>query len=190
MDVQKNVCFVSKLRYLNVQKDPGFTVQKAVPGGTTAINLPAEFVKFKEHRCLTNIPEIIEFLRKVMGERPQLGIREIREKTKVELYDEEMAKLKDQVARTEKAKANLPPTEEEKLEQKKGKDDKIVKSAEEVIKPKQEDKTFKCWLGRCTDSFGSAMGLQKHLRLSHKKTITIASIVRKFNELAKENRPG
>ena len=94
MNVQKNVCFTSKLRYLNVQKSPGHTVQQPiVGGGTVAIQHPAEFIRFKEHRCLTNSQEVIDFLRNKITESPELGLREIKIKTGQEKYEDEMAKL-------------------------------------------------------------------------------------------------
>ena len=79
MDVQKNVCFTSKLRYLKVQKSPGYAINKpVVGGGTVAIQQQPEFVRFKEHRLLTNSPEIIDFIRKKITESPELGLREIK----------------------------------------------------------------------------------------------------------------
>lgn len=168
MNVQEKVCFVSKKRYLSVQKYPGFTVQKAVPGGTTAVNEPAEFVKFKDHRILTNSTDIIEFLRKVSKEKPELGIREIREKTKKELYVDEMAKLKEQMDRVKKMKGELAPTEEEKEAQ----EEKIVEEVEEVTGRKMY--TAPCadcdWVASSSVSQAHANNkLRGHRAAKHKK---------------------
>lgn len=183
MNVQENVCFVSKLRYLNIQKSPGYTVHKPTPGGgTVAVQEVPEFVKFKNHRVVTNSPDIIEFLRKVVKERPQLGIREIREKTKQELYDDQVAKVKENLARLEQMKNELPPTEEEKEEQK----EEIIKSAEGAVTPKVMEKPFGCWLGKCSMTFTSIEGLQRHLTATHNKKMKKVSIIRKLKELAKE----
>jgi hypothetical protein len=183
MDVQKSVCFVSKARYLNVQKYPGYTIQKAVPGGSTAVNEPAEFVRFKDHRILTNSPEIIEFLRKVAKERPQLGIREIKEKTKEELYQEEMAKLKEQVDRVKKMKDSLPPTEEEKKEE----EGKFVDSAKEISEPKTTENPFKCWICGCSQTvfnkpIKNERSLAMHIRKAHGKNLKISTIKKRLAE--------
>jgi len=178
MNVQKNVCFVSKLRYLNVQKSPGYTTNKpTVGGGTVAVQEPPEFVKFKNHRVVTNSSEIIEFLRKVTKERPQLGIREIKEKTKQELYDDQVAKVKEELARAEKMKAELALTDEEKEEKR----EQVIESIEDTV-----DKQFKCWLGNCKASSTTVGGLQRHLDSFHRKKMTQVSIIRKLKELAKE----
>ena len=132
MNVQKNVCFTSKLRYLNVQKSPGHTIQQpVVGGGTVAVQQPAEFVKFKEHRCITNSQEVIDFLRKIMDgpKRSNLGLREIKIRTKQEEYVDEMAKLEEQIKRVNEAKGKLPLTQEEK----EVKQEEVVESAKTVV---------------------------------------------------------
>lgn len=184
MDVQKNVCFVSKLRYLNVQKSPGYVINKPIPGGgTVAVQEIPEFIKFKDHRLLTNSQEIIDFIRDISVKKPQLGIKEIKIKTKQEQYEDEMAKLQEQIKRVNEAKGKLSPTEEEKKEKR----EEIVESAKEVAKKLPERKPFRCWLGNCMASANTLQGLQKHLNDFHRKKMTKENIIRKLNNLAKED---
>ena len=179
MNVQKNVCFTSKLRYLNVQKSPGHTVQQPiVGGGTVAIQHPAEFIRFKEHRCLTNSQEVIDFLRNKITESPELGLREIKIKTEQEKYEDEMAKLQEQIKRVNEAKGKLPLTQDEK----EVKQEEIVESAKTVV-----NKPFVCWLGKCRAPSATLQGLQKHLNDFHKRHMKKENIVKKLNELAKED---
>lgn len=181
MDVQKNVCFVSKLRYLNVQKSPGYTINKpTVGGGTVAVQEPAEFVRFKDHRCLTNSQEIIDFLRKKITESPELGLREIKKKTKQEEYEDELSKLQEQIKRVNDAKSKVALTAEEKEEKR----EEVIESAEKTIDNKMDRKQFKCWLGKCKASSATLQGLQKHLNDFHKKHMKKENIIRKLNELS------
>jgi len=178
MNVQKNVCFTSKLRYLNVQKSPGHTVQQPiVGGGTVAIQHPAEFIRFKEHRCLTNSPEVIDFLRKLMDDpkHTRLGLREIKIKTQQEKYEDEMAKLEEQIKRVNEAKSSLAINAEAKQEE-------AVEPTKPVV-----NKPFVCWLGKCRAPSATLQGLQKHLNDFHKRHMKKENIVKKLNELAKED---
>ena len=183
MNVQENVCFVSKARYLNVQKSPGYTINKpTVGGGTVAVQEPPEFVRFKDHRCLTNSQEVIDFLREKIKDSPQLGLREIKIKTKQEEYEDELAKLQEQIKRVNDAKTKVSLTTEEKEEKQK----EVIESAKEVIDGKMDRKQFECWLGKCKASSGTLQGLQKHLNDFHRKHMKKENITRKLNELAKE----
>ena len=184
MNVQKNVCFTSKLRYLNVQKSPGGTINKpTVGGGVIAVQEPAVFVKFKEHRCLTNSQEVIDFLRKKITESPELGLREIKIKTKQETYEDELAKLQERIKRVNEAKAKVGLTKEEK----ETKQEEVIESAKETIEGKMDRKPFHCWLGKCKASSATLQGLQKHLNDFHRKHMTKESIIKKLNELSKED---
>ncbi len=184
MNVQKNVCFTSKLRYLKVQKSPGYAINKPiVGGGTVAIQQQPEFVRFKEHRLLTNSQEIIDFIRKKITESPELGLREIKIKTKQETYEDELAKLQEQIKRVNDAKTKVGLTEEEKEE----KQEKVIESAEEKVDGKMDRKEFRCWLGKCKASSATLQGLQKHLNDFHRKHMKKENIIRKLNELSKED---
>lgn len=184
MNVQENVCFVSKLRYLNVQKSPGYTINKpTVGGGTVAVQEPPEFVRFKDHRLLTNSQEIIDFLREKIKDSPQLGLREIKIKTKQEEYEDELAKLQEQIKRVNDAKTKVALTEEEKEEKR----EEVIESAEKTIDKKMDRKEFKCWLGKCKASSATLQGLQKHLNDFHRKHMKKENIIRKLNELSKED---
>ena len=130
-----------------------------------------------------------------MERSPQLGLREIKIKTKQEKYEDEMAKLQEQIGRVNEAKNKLSLTEEEKEE----KQEKVIESAEgvagvtreeavkESAKQKAFDKQYKCWLGNCKASSATLQGLQKHLNEFHKRHMTKETLVKKLNLLAKED---
>lgn len=185
MNVQKkNVCFTSKLRYLNVQKSPGGVINKpTVGGGVIAIQEPAEFVRFKDHRCLTNSQEVIDFLRQKIIDSPELGLREIKIKTKQEEYEDELAKLQEQIKRVNDAKSKIALTDEEIEE----KQEEVIESAENTIDKKMDRKQYQCWLGKCKASSATVQGLQKHLNDFHRRHMKKENIIRKLNELSKED---
>ncbi len=201
MNVQKNVCFTSKLQYLNVQKSPGHTIQQpVVGGGTVAVQEPAEFVRFKEHRCLTNSPEVIDFLRGIMDspKHTGLGIREIKIRTKQEELKDEMAKLQEQIQRVNNLKVALNPdavskqnnaTEESAELQERVEKVKDELSLTEDIEPAKNvvNKPFVCFLGNCKAPSATLQGLQKHLNDFHRRNMKKENIIRKLNDLAKED---
>ncbi len=198
MNVQKNVCFTSKLQYLNVQKSPGYTVQQpVVGGGTVAVQQPPEFVRFKEHRCLTNSQEVIDFLRKIMDspKHKGLGLREIKIRTKQEEYEEEMAKLEEQIQRVNIMKSEMNPdaVTKQKIEESSKLQERIELTSDELALTKDEtaktvaNKPFVCWLGKCRAPSATLQGLQKHLNDFHKRHMKKENIVKKLNELAKED---
>jgi len=154
-----------------------------VGGGTVAVQEPAEFVRFKDHRLLTNSQEVIDFIRKKAIDSPQLGLREIRIKTKQEKYEDEMAKLQNQIKRVNEAKSSLAPTKEEEEEKRK----EVVESAKEVAEKLPERLPFRCWVGKCRLGFHTMRGLQKHLNAFHRKHMKKEDIIRKLNKLAKED---
>ncbi len=199
MNVQKNVCFTSKLQYLNVQKSPGHTIQQpVVGGGTVAVQEPAEFVRFKEHRCLTNSQEVIDFLRKIMDspKHTGLGIKEIKIRTKQEEYEDEMAKLEEQIRRVNTMKSALNQDAVPRQDNATEESAELQERAERIDEPiltKDEpakavaNKPFVCWLGKCRAPSATLQGLQKHLNDFHKKHMTKETLVKRLNALAKED---
>jgi len=155
--------FISKTINLNIIKHKGATVVTATPGGTTSKMTPTSWIKFRNHKYVTDNPEEIEIIRKHIKECPQDGITELIPKTPDDILREEKAKLTEQMKRVEMA-------------------EKLAKGIviEDVAVDKKPEGKYKCWFGKCDFSCDTAQGLRMHIKAMHNRDYKQKTLEGKF----------
>ena len=122
---KKKVVFVTKTVNLNIVKKKGATIVTAVPGGTRSEVTPTSWIRFRDHKCVTDDLEEIEIIRQHIKDYPRDEIMELIPKTPQDMLEEKATKAALALREYEKAKEDMKAIKESPV-------------AEEVVKVSPE----------------------------------------------------
>jgi len=160
--MSEKIVFVSQISNQNIIKHKGATVVMATPGGTTSRVTPTSWIKFRNHKYVTDDSEEIEIIREHIKKYPRDRLTELIPKTPQDILREkevEMVRLKEEMEEARKAAGMVEPIEEEKTT--------------------EEDKPdYKCPF--CGVIRHDVKKMKRHCQNSHNRNVSLEKIEKEF----------